>query len=155
MPKSWKRARREEIDAKWPWRKQLEALSEEKLGNPGKARQLANDLKTIKANNPKPRDSSPNVGSVHRLSVLKVLQNQHGTTYQRPGGNITYEDIETEIAAISNPNDRRNAWLDYQEQYWTKDHSLVVLLADEFDLDSDDIDAIFDAAVTHRLSQSS
>ncbi|WP_417814045.1 hypothetical protein [Thalassospira alkalitolerans] len=155
MSKSVARKRREEILSEWPVHKQLEAITEEKLGNPSKAAALAGHIKTVKGNNPKAGSPPPDVGSVHRLSVLKVLQNQHGTTYQRPGGNITYEDIETEIAAISNPNNRRNAWLDYQEQYWTKDHSLVVLLADEFDLDSDDIDAIFDAAVTHRLSQGS
>lgn len=153
MPKSWKRARREAIDATWPFRAQFEALVEEKLGNPGKVRQLASDLKTIKANNPKPGDSSPDVGAVHRLSVLKVLQNNHGTVYTRAGGAITYEDVETEIAAISDPNARRNAWLDYQEEWWTKDHPLVTLLADEFGLDSDDIDDIFDAAAAHRLAQ--
>ena len=155
MSRSVSRARREAILNDWPIHRQLEALTEERLGNPGKASALAGHIKNVKKNNPKEGGSTPDVGAVHRLSVLKVLQSQHGVTYTRAGGAITYEDIETEINAISNPNNRRNAWLDYQEQYWTKDHSLVTLLADEFGLDSDDIDAIFDAAVTHRLSQGS
>ncbi|PKR56334.1 hypothetical protein [Thalassospira lohafexi] len=155
MSKSVSRKRREAILAEFPQHEQGEAQVELWLGNPQKMRALALHKKNVKAANPKPGDTTPDVGSAHRLSVLKVLQNQHGTTYQRAGGKITYEDIETEIAAITNADRRMNAWLDYQEEFWTKDHSLVVLLADEFELDSDDIDAIFDAAVTHRLTQGS
>ena len=153
MSKSVNRKRLEAMLEGAPVIEQLEAWLEERLGKPGKANQIAQLKRNVRAANPKPGETSPDVGAADRLSVLKVLQNNHGTVYQRPGGNITYQDIETAIGNLNTEAQRNNAWLDYLEPMWVKDHSLIALIADEFDLDSDDIDNIFDAAVTHRLSK--
>lgn len=99
------------------------------------------------------RIASTNAGAVNRVSVLKVLLDGHGTVYQRTGGAITISDIETEIAAISNPNNRARAELDFLEPNWSPSHSLVTTLATELSLDSDDIDAIFAAAVEHEQAK--
>ena len=83
MSKSKSRKRRQEIFQHHPQSVQNEAFIEFAMGNPQKLHAIAETKRNAKATYPKPGEEVPDVASVNRVSVLKVLQNQHGVTYTR------------------------------------------------------------------------